>query len=85
MIAKLTAWLASMPSTNTRIAVTLALYLATAVRYLGWGVPNGLQGDARVNAWDSWLLLIAAMAGIDAAQFWAKRATQSPPPTTGTP
>lgn len=58
-------WLAEMPSTNARSAATLLLALATGVRVVGagWEPP------------DNWLYFLAALGGIDALQFTAKRAT----------
>ena len=59
--------LAALPSTNVRIFVTLVVFLATALRYLtatdGW-TPS-LE----------WVGLLLGMAGVDAAQFLAKRRT----------
>lgn len=59
--------LATLPSTNVRIFVTLLVFIATAIRYLtasdGW-TPS-LE----------WSGLILGMAGVDVAQFLAKRRT----------
>jgi hypothetical protein len=65
-------WLAKLPSTNTRIVVTLACVIATAVRVvaLGWSPPI------------EWLAFLLAMAGVDAAQFTAKRMTHQGETTT---
>ncbi len=62
--------IANMPSTNLRIAVTLLLAIATGARIvaLGWDPPG------------EWLAFLAAFGGIDAAQFTAKRLTNTPPP-----
>lgn len=68
-------WLKTLPSTNARIAVTLVLCAATTVRYLGWGTP-----DEGAEGWfGEWLLFLAAMAGIDALQFFGKRTTYAAP------
>lgn len=59
-------WLASLPSTNARIAVTLLCVLGTAARY--W---SSASWEPSVE----WLAFLAAMSGLDAAQFYAKRVT----------
>lgn len=74
----LNKWLAELPSTNGRIAVTLFIALATTARYLASGLPPG-----PVPAWEpswEWLIFIAAMAGLDVAQFAFKRNTYAPSP-----
>lgn len=62
------SWLERVPTTNTRILITLAIVVATAVRYLWRGVPAG--GDA---GWNSWLIFLAVLAGIDVSQYIGKR------------
>lgn len=64
------SWLDRLPTTNTRIMITLAIVVATAVRFLGWGAP-GSGGTAA--GWDSWLVFVAVMAGIDVSQYIGKR------------
>lgn len=67
---RITEWLATMPSTNTRIAVTLACVALTAITYcVLWRAPSG--------GWEAWLTFLAAMAGIDLAQFAVKRKTDN--------
>ena len=62
--------LARLPSTNARIAVTLLLWVATGVKVLvTWTAPP-----------IEWLGALFAMAGLDTAQFSAKRWTQHKPP-----
>lgn len=64
--------LADMPSTNARIFATLLVFLGTAGVYWATGKPPDVQ----------WLGFIAVMAGVDALQFGAKRATfQAQPPS----
>lgn len=65
MLEKLFAVIAKMPSTNTRIAVTLLLCIATGVRVvaLGWEPPL------------EWLSALTLWLGLDVAQFVAKRST----------
>jgi hypothetical protein len=62
---KLMTWLATFPTTNGRIVLTLLLALATGVRVIGWGWQAPTE----------WLLFLGAWAGLDVAQFAAKRAT----------
>ncbi|GIW90780.1 MAG: hypothetical protein KatS3mg109_1350 [Pirellulaceae bacterium] len=58
-------WLSELPTTNTRIAVSLVLALATGGRVVatGWEPPI------------AWLGFLLAMMGLDVAQFTAKRLT----------
>lgn len=58
---------ATMPSTNIRIACTILLMLATGARVVA-------------SKWDpgwEWLAFLLASAGLDIAQFSAKRATST--------
>lgn len=58
-------WLAKLPSTNARIAVSLLLMIGTGVEVLiRWTAPP----------WE-WLMFLAATMGLDVAQFGLKRAT----------
>jgi hypothetical protein len=67
-------WLDELPTTNVRIGVTLILTVATAVRYLGWGVPVRMTANIAVlDGWGYWLVFLAAMAGLDVAQYLGKR------------
>ena len=68
---RLSVWLATMPSTNTRIAVTLLCVVGTAVRY--WA-------SASWEPSDGWLTFLVAMSGVDVLQFHSKRTTQALPP-----
>jgi hypothetical protein len=70
-------WLVDLPTTNTRIVVSLVCVLATAWRVLwrDWA-PD-------VN----WLLFLGGMAGLDVLQYVGKRTTwkgdaapDTPPP-----
>mgnify|MGYP003295145553 CR=1 FL=1 len=72
-------WLAMLPTTNARIAVTLTLVVATAVRYLGWGVPQGFE-----QGWKWWLVFLAGMSGIDVFQFWLPATTCARPRASST-
>jgi hypothetical protein len=67
---RLNGWLATVPSTNARIVVTLGVVIGTAVRFWWKGAPSG---------WEAWLTFLAAMSGLDATQFYAKRKTQHAP------
>lgn len=74
---RVNAVLAKLPSTNARIAVTLVCVALTAVSYcIAWRSPDG--------GWEAWLAFLAAMSGIDAVQFFAKRKTQNGPPSPST-
>lgn len=68
--AKLNDWLARFPSTNGRVALTLLCVLMTAVSYcIAWEAPDG--------GFEAWLAFLAAMSGLDAVQFFAKRKTDA--------
>jgi hypothetical protein len=65
-MSRLLDWLGKLPTTQARVAVTLLLCLGTGVKY--WASRD----------WDpalDWLAFLAAMSGLDAAQFYAKRVT----------
>lgn len=68
--AKLNEWLGKLPSTNARIALTLVCVLMTAIAYcIAWRAPE--------SGWEAWLAFLAAMSGLDAVQFFAKRKTDA--------
>lgn len=66
---KIIGWLAKLPTTNARIAVTLGVVIGTAMRYW-WSNPSWEPSG-------EWLTFLVAMSGMDSAQFYAKRATHS--------
>lgn len=73
---KVIGWLARMPSTNTRIAVSLLCVMGTAMRYWWSAPPWAPSGE--------WLAFLVALSGVDVLQFHSKRATQKePPPSAG--
>lgn len=65
MLTKLFAVLAKMPSTNTRIAASLCMFIATGVRVLITNEPPPRD----------WLITLAVFAGLDLGQFHSKRKT----------
>lgn len=77
--------IASLPSTNLRIFVTIGLTVATGAVYLILAVKSkALGGESWTPAWE-WLTFLVANSGLDAVQFTAKRMTQKtePPNATG--
>lgn len=67
--------LSDFPTTESRVIVTLLVFVATAVGYIaGWVVPS-----------TEWLGFLAIMSGLDAAQFYGKRKTYKEPVTNTTP
>ena len=66
---RLIGWLAKLPTTNTRIAVTLLLCVGTAVKY--WASRTWEP------SWD-WLAFLLVMSGLDVTQFGVKRKTHIP-------
>lgn len=71
-------WIGNLPTTQSRVVVTLLLVVATAVRYF-------------VGSWApsvEWLGFLIVMSGLDATQYTAKRltdATYVAAKQTGTP
>lgn len=76
-------WLASLPSTNYRIFNTMNFALITTLRYVGSGASFGKMKLDNWEPSEAWLVFLAAMAGLDIAQFFAKRATHQPTPPQG--
>jgi hypothetical protein len=62
-------WVATFPSTNGKIVVSLGCVLLTCGRVviLGWTPPM------------EWLGFLALMLGLDTAHFYAKRTTEFAP------
>lgn len=84
LIERLVDWalsrVASLPSTNLRIFVTIGLTVATGAVYLILAVKSkALGGESWTPGWE-WLTFLVAMSGIDAAQFTAKRITNKTEP-----
>jgi len=76
---------AELPTTNLRIYTTLLLTVMTGIVYLGLAVARlaMIAGGADLKiypiwepSWE-WLVFIAAVSGIDVAQFATKRATNA--------
>ena len=68
MTRRLLSWIGSLPTTNARIAVTLACTAATCVKVVA---------SREWHPDEAWLLFLAGMSGIDVAQFGVKRVTQA--------
>lgn len=69
-MSRLSAWLATLPSTNARIAVTLGCVALTTLVYLSLAAFG--------SSWEpsaTWLMFLGGMSGIDTVQFYAKRRT----------
>lgn len=74
-------WLDTIPTTPLRIVVTVLLTIATAFRFLIWGVPAhivkgagpNIPDTAIIDGWGYWLLFLCVMAGIDVAQYIGRR------------
>jgi hypothetical protein len=62
------AWLATFPTTNGRIALSLAMAAATTIRYLA--------STAWVPSLE-WLGFLCIWAGLDVAQYAGKRLTHT--------
>jgi hypothetical protein len=67
-------------ATTFRITMTMWVVLTTSIRYQMSGIEIG-RGWIKFGAWtpsDSWLTFLAVMAGVDVAQFAAKRFSTKP-------
>lgn len=63
-------WIATLPTTNLRILLSLVM-------------AAGTGGKVMVTTWEptwEWLAFLCVWAGLDVAQFTAKRITHTPPP-----
>lgn len=71
--------LSELPTTNLRIVVTLGVYAATSLVYLGYAVARLWLTDAKpwVPSWD-FMVFIGVMSGIDVTQYIGKRRTHIP-------
>jgi hypothetical protein len=65
---KLSAYIAEFPTTQFRILVSAAAYIATVVAVLGFDKDPSLEFYGFLCVW----------AGIDVGQFLSKRATYQP-------
>ncbi len=59
VIAKITRWVETVPTTNSRILITLMLAIATAIKYFA--------SSTWEPSWE-WLMFLIAWAGLDIAQ-----------------
>jgi hypothetical protein len=73
MLDRFVALLGRLPTTQARVAVTLLIALGTAVRYWVGGWEPSLE----------WLSFLTLYAGLDVAQFTAKRVTHKPEIASG--
>jgi hypothetical protein len=64
-------YVATMPTTNVRIVVTIGLIILTGIRYLVAGPPPG-------EVFEEWLMFLGVLAGIDVGHFGIKRVTTKP-------
>lgn len=80
-------WLARLPTTNTRIAVTIGAFVATIMLWLVMSALYSLFGHytdagvwvSRFYAWepsDAMKVFLSAWVALDVAQFFIKRKTQ---------
>lgn len=72
--------LASFPSTNARIFVTILGFIATGMVYL-YLLTAGLDDQIDESVFGMWLGFLSVWAGVDVYQYTAKRKThmESPP------
>lgn len=76
---RLKGWLADYPTTAFRIVATVGMALGTAL-VVFWCFARRITLQEEI--FDSWLIFLAVMSGIDAAQWGMKRATAWRPPQT---
>lgn len=70
--------LATLPTTNFKIAVGIGLTVLTGWVYLGM-VLLGRDGQISEAIFNSWLLFLLGVLGISAAQYIGKRMTYAAP------
>lgn len=66
-----------LPTTNTRILVTLGLIAATGVVYLFLAIKFALVGGKEWTPAYEWLGFLLLSAGLDVTQFHSKRSTDA--------
>jgi hypothetical protein len=76
---RIKAWLADFPTTSARIVFTLGVVAGTALVAF-YCFARGTHLDE--ENWEAWLIFLAVMSGIDAAQWTMKRQTAWEPPRT---
>jgi len=79
MLDRLLVLWGKLPTTQARITVTLLCVIATTARYVGSQqhvLPNG-QTQSFWSPSYEWLGFLLLMSGIDAAQYFGKRVTDS--------
>ena len=72
-LERLMALWGSLPTTQARVSFTLGALALTAVRYTASGIGP-------ITTWEptyEWLGFMVLMSGLDAAQFFAKRTTDT--------
>jgi hypothetical protein len=72
-------WIADVNTTALKSVWAVILAVLTGLVTFAWLLLLAwLDRDARpgaINVYESWLLFLAALLGINALQFWSKRAT----------
>ena len=76
-------FLATLPSTNFRIFVTMFFVACTTARYILSGAAIGGWHFDQWQPAGEWLLFLAALAGLDLAQFHVKRQSYIEAPPNG--
>lgn len=69
--------LGTLPSTNAKIAANITVLVLTALVYLGLVITSRDTG-INVTLWDSWLIFIATLSGVNTVQYLGKRKTYQP-------
>lgn len=78
-IKNLAPALNALNMTSLRIHATIVLASLTAVRYL---FLKGIFGEVTESIFESWLIFLAVLGGLDVTQFIGKRKTYVPEATT---
>lgn len=74
-VKKFINFIGTTNTTALRIIVTIGMSILTMIAYFSAGLYAQFHGQTAWEPSNEWLMFLAGMAGIDVAQFFAKRKT----------